>query len=188
MASAGNLINQHKRPNGFSGRTRRNFTASGAALQQERTAEGMELLWPAGHGLAHESLHSGAQSRTNPSYGLNRPPRIAIKADRRIVLVDPAEISAVEAQGNYVILRQKNTSFMVRESLSSVAEELEPYGFLRIHRSSVVNGASVMEIRALTTGEYVLRLKEGRQYLVSRSYKKNLRLLADLWFGLSTMQ
>jgi DNA-binding LytR/AlgR family response regulator len=188
MASAGNLIHQQKRPDGLSGDARRNFTCGGATVQQERTAEGMELLPSFRHGLAHDSLDLRAQSPTNQSYSLNRSHRIAIKADRRIILVDPAEISAVEAQGNYVILRQRNTSFMVRESLAGVAQQLEPYGFLRIHRSSVVNGASVMEIRALSTGEYALRVKDGRQYLVSRSYKKNLRLLADLWLGLSMIQ
>lgn len=187
MASAGNLIN-HKRANGLSADTQRDFTSGGAEVQQERTTAGMEVPRSFHPGLAHDPPHVKAQSPAHQWYSLNRSPRIAVRVDRRVVLVYPAEISAVEAQGNYVILRQRNASFMLRESLTRVAEELAPYGFLRIHRSSVVNGASVMEIRALSTGDYVLRLKEGRQYLVSRSYKKNLRLLADLWLGLAMIQ
>jgi hypothetical protein len=32
-----------------------------------------------------------------------------------------------------------------------------------------------------TKGEYVLRLKGGSEYTVTRTYKKNLQLLAQSW-------
>jgi hypothetical protein len=36
---------------------------------------------------------------------------------------------------------------------------------------------------ALLRGEYRLRLKGGKEYLVTRTYKHNLRDLAQLWVG-----
>jgi two-component system LytT family response regulator len=59
-----------------------------------------------------------------------------------------------------------------------MAEQLRPYGFIRIHRSVVVNISAVKEIQPLPTGEYRLRVKGGQQYLVT--YKDNLRDLAQL--------
>ena len=62
-------------------------------------------------------------------------------------------------------------------------EKLNRHGFLRIHRSVLVNAALVEEIQPWATGEYVLRMRGGREYTVTRSYKKNLQLLAQSWFG-----
>ena len=110
-------------------------------------------------------------------------PRIAFKTKGRILFLDLAEIVAVQAEGNYVSLRHRHNPYLVHESLSSMAEKLKPYGFIRIHRSVVVNISAVEEIQPLPTGEYRLRVKGGKEYLVTRTYKHNLRDLAQLWVG-----
>jgi two-component system LytT family response regulator len=114
---------------------------------------------------------------------IRRPPRIAFKVEGRIVFLELAEIVAVQAEGNYVLLQHRPNPYLLRESLSSMAEKLKPYGFIRIHRSVVVNISAVEEIRPLPTGEYRLRVKGGKEYLVTRTYKHNLRDLAQLWVG-----
>jgi DNA-binding LytR/AlgR family response regulator len=110
-------------------------------------------------------------------------PRIAFKAKGRILFLDLTEIVAVQAEGNYVSLRRRPNPYLLRESLSSMADKLKPYGFIRIHRSVVVNISAVEEIQPLPTGEYRLRVKGGKEYLVTRTYKNNLRDLAQLWVG-----
>lgn len=110
-------------------------------------------------------------------------PRIAFKTKGRILFLNLAEIVAVHAEGNYVSLRHRLNPYLVHESLSSMAEKLKPYGFIRIHRSVVVNVSAVEEIRPLPTGEYSLRAQGGNEYLVTRTYKHNLRDLAQLWIG-----
>ena len=110
-------------------------------------------------------------------------PRIAFKAKGRILFLDLAEVIAVQAKGNYVSLRHRPDAYLVHESLSSMTEKLKPYGFIRIHRSVLVNISAVEEIQPLPTGEYRLRVKGGKEYLVTRTYKDNLRDLAQLWIG-----
>jgi hypothetical protein len=110
-------------------------------------------------------------------------PRIALKAKGRILFVNLAEIVAVQAEGNYVSLRHRPNPYLLRESLSSMAEKLKPYGFIRIHRSVLVNISAVEEIQPLASGEYRLRVKGGIEYLVTRTYKANLGDLAQLWVG-----
>ena len=110
-------------------------------------------------------------------------PRLAFKAKGSILLLDLADILAVQAEGNYVSLQHRPNPYLVHESLSSVAEKLKPYGFIRIHRSVVVNTSAVEEVQPLLTGEYRLRVKGGNEYLVTRTYKHNLRDLAQLWVG-----
>jgi DNA-binding LytR/AlgR family response regulator len=98
-------------------------------------------------------------------------PRIALKAKGSILLLDLADIRAVQAEGNYVSLRHRTNPYLVRESLSSMAEKLKTYGFIRIHRSVSVNISAVEEVQPLPTGEHRLRVKGGLEYLVMRTYK-----------------
>jgi DNA-binding LytR/AlgR family response regulator len=115
---------------------------------------------------------------------IRQAPRIAFKVKGRILFLELAEIVAVQAEGNYVSLQHRsNPYYLLRESLSSMAEKLKPYGFIRIHRSVVVNISAVVEIQPLPTGEYRLRVKGGKDYLVTRTYKDSLRDLAQLWVG-----
>ncbi len=111
------------------------------------------------------------------------PPRIAIKVKGRILFISPVDVIAVEAQGNYVALRCGSSTHLLRESISAVAEKLEPNGFIRIHRSVLVNISFVAEIRPHSSGEYILHLNGGKKYTVTRIYKKNLKSLANFWIG-----
>lgn len=121
---------------------------------------------------------------------LSRPqhPRIAIKAKGRIVFISPSDLVAVQAEGNYVLLQRESGSYLLRGSISEVAEKLKPYGFVRIHRSVLVNASFVEEVKPYPTGEYGLRVKGGKEYTVTRTYKKNLKSLAEFWIGKGTLQ
>ena len=109
--------------------------------------------------------------------------RIAIKAKGRILFLNPDDVTAVQAEGNYVLLQRTAGSYLLRESISVMEEKLKPYGFIRIHRSVLVNSALVEEIQPWTTGEYALRVKGGKEYTVTRTYKKNLKNIAASWIG-----
>src|ERR1700722_11274975 len=115
---------------------------------------------------------------------MGKSARIAIRAKGRILFIDATDVIAVEAKGNYVLLLHTSSSHMLRESISTMAEKLNLHGFVRIHRSVLVNAALVEESYPLSTGEYVLRMRGGREFTVTRTYKKNLRLLAQLWIGM----
>lgn len=42
---------------------------------------------------------------------------------------------------------------------------------------------SLLDMLLHVTGEYGLRVKGGREYTVARTYKKNLKSLAEFWIG-----
>jgi two-component system LytT family response regulator len=109
--------------------------------------------------------------------------RMAIRSKGRILFLDPRNVIAVQAEGNYVLLQLKSGSFLLRESLSEVAKKLKPYGFIRIHRSVLVNTLFVEEIQPYLTGSCSLRIAGGREYTVTRTYRKNLKSLAEFWIG-----
>jgi DNA-binding LytR/AlgR family response regulator len=80
----------------------------------------------------------------------------------------------IKAEGNYVSLQRESDSYLLRESISRVAEKLKPFGFIRIHRSALVNTTFVVKIKAYSTGKCGLRVKGGKEYAVTSEYKKNL--------------
>ena len=110
-------------------------------------------------------------------------PRVAIKVKGKILFINLSDVFAIEAEGNYVSLQRHGRTYLLRQSISAIAEKLEPQGFIRIHRSILVNAAFVEEIRPFSTGEYGLRVQGGKQYTVTRTYKKNLKCLAEFWIG-----
>jgi DNA-binding LytR/AlgR family response regulator len=114
---------------------------------------------------------------------LSIPSKIAIKIEGRILFVDLSEVIAVEAEGNYVSLQRPSGSYLLRGSISTLAKKLRPCGFIRIHRSVLVNASCVQEIQQWNTREYVLRTIKGKEYTVSRTYKRNLRSMALIWMG-----
>ena len=116
---------------------------------------------------------------------LSRPwhPMIAIKDKGRILFINPGDVVAVQAEGNYVSLQRESDSYLLRESISMVAEKLKPYGFIRIHRSALVNTSFVIEIKPYSTGKCAVRVKGGKEYAVTSGYKKNLKPLTDFRIG-----
>jgi len=127
-------------------------------------------------------------SSTETFLGLRAPAkpqslRVAIKVRGKILFINLSDVVAVQAKGKCVWFRQSASSYLLRESISVVAERLERNGFIRIHRSVLVNAAFVQEIRPLSTGEYCLRVEGGKEYTVTRTYKKNLQSLAEFWIG-----
>jgi DNA-binding LytR/AlgR family response regulator len=109
--------------------------------------------------------------------------RLAIKSSGEILFIHLGDVVSVQAQGNYVLLQRGSSSHLLRESISVVEEKLGPYGLIRIHRSLLVNAAFVEGIRPYSTGEYGLQIKGGKEFTVTRTYKKNLKFLAKFWIG-----
>ena len=135
------------------------------------------------HAVAAERNTKLAEFRPRSETPLVKPIKIAIKTKGKILLIHPADILAVEAEGNYVLLRRPADSYLLRESISTMAEKLQTYGFIRIHRSVLVNTSAVEEIHPGANGEYMLRVTGGGEYMVSRTYKNNLKSLAHSWIG-----
>lgn len=109
--------------------------------------------------------------------------RIAIKAKGRVLFVDAIDVVVAKAQGNYVALVHKSGCYLVRETMATAEQKLTPLGFVRVHRSILVNTTLVNDLRRDNTGTYVLRMTDGNEHPVGRAYKDNLKVIARSWLG-----
>lgn len=83
----------------------------------------------------------------------------------------------VEAAGNYVELHRGGAGLLHRASLSEMERRLQSAGFVRIHRSRLVRREAVAAVESKATGDFVVRLRDGRELAGSRRYRRPL--LAD---------
>ena len=90
-------------------------------------------------------------------------------------MVPVDEIELLVAQGNYVELVLPGRSLLLRETLTALAERLDPSVFVRIHRSRVVRIDMIDQVESYGAGQYWLRLKNGTCLTSGRSFRAQLR-------------
>ncbi|HYC32658.1 MAG TPA: LytTR family DNA-binding domain-containing protein [Gemmatimonadales bacterium] len=100
--------------------------------------------------------------------------RLLVRSDGRIRLVPVADIDWIEAADNYVRLHAGTERHLLRETMASLEGRLDPERFGRIHRSAMVNFASVRELQPTFNGEYTVFLRSGAKLTLSRSYRDAL--------------
>lgn len=88
-------------------------------------------------------------------------PRILVKSPEKILFVRATEIDHVEAAGNYLVLHCGAERHIVRETMAAMVKRLEPTGFMRISRSSIVNLSRIRELQPMSSGHYTVILKTG---------------------------
>ena len=98
-----------------------------------------------------------------------------VKSTGRVVLVRVDDVHWFEAAGNYVRLHVDGESHLLRETMNSLQDRLDPDRFLRIHRSTIVNVDRIHELQPTSQGEYVVRLINGTTLTLSRRYREKLK-------------
>ncbi len=101
--------------------------------------------------------------------------RIQVKLNQRIFLVNVNDIHSFEAEGCYVRIRKSENDYLLRESLNSLEKKLAPRKFVRIHRSTIINLDSIIELQHWGQSEWIALLKNGGKYTVSRRYREKLK-------------
>ena len=103
---------------------------------------------------------------------------VVIDEGQRVIRVPPREVLGVRSCGNYVeFLLADGRRPLMRATLGGLGAELARLGFVRTHRSWLVNPAHVVEIEAEGSGDYGLKLGDGTQVPMSRRYNQALEAL-----------
>jgi two-component system LytT family response regulator len=101
--------------------------------------------------------------------------RIVVKngADIRIVPVN--DIVYFEAMDDYVKIFTQNGMFMKKQTLSFFEKQLEDKGFVRIHRSILLNSIELYRIEPGEKDQYLVITKSGKKLSLSRQGYSRLR-------------
>lgn len=100
---------------------------------------------------------------------------LSIKDRGKTVRVDYADISHIEAAGDYMCVYAQGQTHILRATMKELEEMLNPTVFQRVHRSTMVNVNAVREIHPHINGEHFLALDSGQTVKLSRTYKNKIR-------------
>jgi DNA-binding LytR/AlgR family response regulator len=104
------------------------------------------------------------------------PERIEVRSDGRTLYLTPTEILYAEAAGNYIELHLTTSlkPLLLRGTLSGYEKRLGAYGFVRIHRSRLLNRAHMRSFVATPSGDLRITLADGRELAGSRRFRDQL--------------
>ena len=105
--------------------------------------------------------------------------RLVIRSRGRVVVLRPGEIDWIEADGKHAILHLGAEIHAVRQRLGRLEERLTPHGFVRVHRSAIVNTDRIRELEPWFHGEYVVILKDGTKLTSSAAHSRALHQFLD---------
>lgn len=138
--------------------------------------------------FTHERLHAALRrfrerlarsTDSAPAIGPHSPfaTRIIFKSRGRILFLPVSEIRLIGAEENYVRLHTRDETHLLRETMASLEQRLDPQVFLRVHRSSIVNLHYVREMLIENEGDASAVLTDGRRVAVSRGYRSRIQAM-----------
>jgi two-component system LytT family response regulator len=118
-----------------------------------------------------EPPHAGIDARTaTPSFAT----RIVVKERGRVVLVRTDVIDWIEAADYCAKLHVRERTYVIRESMKSLAARLDPAHFFAVSRSAIVNLDRIREIQSFARGSHIVLLNDGTRLTFSRARREAL--------------
>jgi two-component system, LytTR family, response regulator len=92
----------------------------------------------------------------------------------RRVVVRLDQVERIASCGNYVELHTPERRFLMRTTLTRLAQRLDPAVFARVHRQHLVRVDRIAALTPRAHGDAELTLRDGATVLVSRRYRQAL--------------
>lgn len=96
---------------------------------------------------------------------------LSIRQGREIVRVAERDVEWIDAAGDYMCVHVAGETYILRGTMKSLEDRLDPARFQRVHRSTIVNLERVTRLRPHINGEYFLVLEGGHEIKLSRTYR-----------------
>lgn len=98
----------------------------------------------------------------------------------RIHIVRANDVDWIGSAGDYVELHIGGRTHLMRETMQSFEQRLNPAEFLRIHRCRIVRTALIAELHLTDNREYTIKLSDGSEHRSSRRYADALARWLDV--------
>jgi DNA-binding LytR/AlgR family response regulator len=134
-------------------------------VQADRIGESLRRVLASRLVAAHPAVAAARDREDDPT--------IPVELAGTTRLLPRSAVRWVEAQGDYARLHTGDASHLVRVSLATLAERWADAGFVRVHRSYLVQLKLITELR-LTGNGYVV-IVDGRELPVSRRHTRELK-------------
>ncbi|MCZ6918366.1 MAG: LytTR family DNA-binding domain-containing protein [Gemmatimonadetes bacterium] len=108
--------------------------------------------------------------------------RFAVKGDAMILFLPTSDIEWIEGARDYVRLHTQDRRYLVRGTMRSLSQNLDPAEFVRVHRSSIVRIDQISHLTPLFHGDYTVHLKNGSELRMSRRFRRQMEAILGYGF------
>lgn len=92
-----------------------------------------------------------------------------------MLAVRACDVEYVKAAGNYVELITGDRTLLMRVTLHDLGEQLRAAGFVRVHRSLLVNALHVVAVARGPRGRRIVRMRGGAELPIGRQFDDTAR-------------
>jgi two-component system LytT family response regulator len=133
------------------------------------------LLKPFDDARFHRALQRAKDKLAHIPIG---PPtkRLVVRSPGQLLFVNVSDIDWIEAASYYACVHVGRDTHILRRTLSELEGDLGD-GFIRIHRSIIVNVERIQGLELQNAGEYEVVLKSSVRLRLSRRFRKRLQEL-----------
>ena len=127
-----------------------------------------------------EVVHDGTaeHDENSPSAGILAGRLFVRDVRGAIVPVPLAKVQRLEAQDDYVGVVTHERHYLISARLGELAQRLRAHGFLRVHRSHVVNLEFVERLVPFDGKRLEVHLRDGTRIMASRASSEMFRRVA----------
>jgi two-component system LytT family response regulator len=131
------------------------------------------LLKPFDDARFHRALQRAKDKLVH--YAVEQPTRrLVVRSPGQLLFLNVSDIDWIEAASYYACLHVGRDTHILRRTLSELESELGD-GFIRIHRSIIVNVERIQGLELQNAGEYEVVLKSSVRLRLSRRFRKRLQ-------------
>lgn len=123
------------------------------------------------HRALERAKHKLAQDALLPPQATKR---LAVRSPGQLLFLNVSDIDWIEAASYYACVHVGRDTHILRRTLAELEQDLGE-GFIRIHRSIIVNVDRIHALELQQAGEYEVVLKSNVRLRLSRRFRKRLQ-------------
>lgn len=100
--------------------------------------------------------------------------KFLVKKGQKYFFVPAKEVYCFTAKDKYVQIATENDSYLIRESITNLEENLNSETFKKIHRSTIINVNCVKEIQPWSHGDFIVIMTNGKKLNATRKFRSNI--------------
>ena len=101
---------------------------------------------------------------------------VRLRDGNRTILLERDEVDWVAADGDYIRLHYGGKNLLIRATMKHTEQTLRSSGFVRVHRSAIVNQQYVREV-VRDGNDFTVVLRGGARIRAGRNYANQVRVL-----------
>ncbi|MFC1564938.1 LytR/AlgR family response regulator transcription factor [candidate division KSB1 bacterium] len=101
--------------------------------------------------------------------------RFSVKLGSKIYIIPSDDVCFFHSEDKQTFLNTESKNYIIPFTLKELVERLDPDTFIRVHRADILNLNSIISVHTWFGGKLMVKLKNGKEIVVSRNYVKDFR-------------